>query len=199
MIDKTELDNATIQAPDESEAEYLASKGVRFLQTAMFVSGDSFSEEKLQLYRRALQIAREREREAEPTEEESVRSILGSIPECPRNRGALENIPEKVREQWTADFIREFLDRRKRTPNHGIAEYVRLANWAANRCFSVVPPDTIEAARSIPGWQLLRRREVGFDELPAHVRSEAEQASSLYLEVFTIDGGQYFFPIPETA
>lgn len=196
MNDEVVADN--LQAAEQDEQgiiEDLARRGSKVLELN---HNPNLSPEQRERYRKALQLARSRERKAEPTDEEIVLSLIGSIPECPRVRAALADVPAEAKAQWRADFVNAFLRSREGASYRDVREHTKFAHHVANRPFRVEGPDTIDEARAIPEWKLLRRQEIERNELPEYAQAEVEPASR-YLELFTIDGGRYFFPIPETA
>ncbi len=150
-------------------------------------------------YRELVQEEKER---YQPTEKR-VRELLGAMPECPRTRGALEKVPESVKQEWRDAFIREFFRWYGPGSSLDLQECAKRAHRKANAMFRAERPETIEEASTIPEWKLLRRQELDFSDLPPHAQSEMRErkarASGAYLEVFTIDGGQYFFEVPSAA
>lgn len=151
-----------------------------------------------------LELKREEEDRYKPSERR-VQELLGSMPECPRTVGAIQEIPDAAKQEWRDAFVREFF-RWHDPASHwkdDLQECAKRAHHRASEMFRVERPETIEGARAIPDWKLLRRQELDFSDLPPHAQSEVREqkarTSGQYLEVFTIDGGQYFFPIPEAA
>ncbi|HKT25520.1 MAG TPA: hypothetical protein VJR04_13005 [Terriglobales bacterium] len=155
------------------------------------------------LHRRAYRELVQEEKERYQPTEKRVRELLGAMPECPRTRGALEEVPESVKQEWRDAFIREFFRWYGPGSSLDLQECAKRAHHKASAMFRVERPETIEEARTIPEWKLLRRQELDFSDLPSHAQSEIREckgrASGAYLEVFTIDGGQYFFEVPSAA
>lgn len=126
--------------------------------------------------------------------------VIG-VPDCPETIGALQPLPRDVRLKWKKAFAEALKEAQGQYPDDALAQLTE-AYREANKIFRVKEPKDHKDARQIPDWQVMRRQEVPYGDLPDHVkkdvRREFGRESGVYLEVYAIDGRQYFFELPET-
>jgi hypothetical protein len=121
------------------------------------------------------------------------------VPNPPEHTGALAELPATVKKAWraaySATYIKAAADTENSSERHGIA--LR----EANRLIKVEEPEDHEDAYEIPDWQVMKREEVEYKDMPKHAQDEVKAAdgrkSGQYVRVYTTDGKEYFFPVPE--
>lgn len=119
------------------------------------------------------------------------------IPDPPQHTHALTNVPRDVQLQWKSAYEKAYLSAVK----SGEEFPHSVATSAANRLLDVKQPRSHEEALAIPDWQVMKREEIDYANLPLHGRIALRDAGvtttdSKILFVCTTDGKQHFFPLP---
>ncbi len=116
--------------------------------------------------------------------------IKVDIPHLPRHHHSLQDIPPAIRDQWAKAYERAFraaIEAREDFPN-------QVALGEANKVLAVQEPTSYADAIALPKWQLMKREERIYAELPDHLKRRAQGAEK-YLHIVTTDGKEHVFPI----
>lgn len=131
-----------------------------------------------------------------PTDE-----VKFSIPNPPIHEHALDLVPSEVQANWKASYAKHY-KRAAGNGRDGMSAHAEALR-EANRLVAVETPTDHEDAYAIPDWQIMKREEVEFVNLPLHARRDLREAGHAghagckYVRVYTSDGKEHFFPIPE--
>jgi hypothetical protein len=121
------------------------------------------------------------------------------VPNPPDHSLALAEIPADVQKKWKDTYSKAF--ERAAADTENASERHGTALREANRLIKVQEPEDHEQAYAIPTWQLMKREEIEYKDLPQHAKAEVKaldgRKSGQYVRVYTTDGKEHFFPIPE--
>lgn len=120
--------------------------------------------------------------------------IKVDIPHLPRHHQSLQAIPLAIRDQWAKAYERAFrsaVESREEFPNS-------VALSEANKLLAVPEPKNYSDAIALPKWQLMKREERIYAELPDHLKRRVQSAER-YLHIVTTDGKEHVFPIDAAA
>lgn len=121
------------------------------------------------------------------------------VPDPPEHVGALADVPEDVQAKWKKAYAEAY---ESAGGTEGVDESTAkaLGLREANRLIRVKEPKSYEDAVAVPDWQVMKREELSYKDLPVHAQREVKSAggskSGTYLRLYTTDGKEHFFAVP---